>query len=81
MADSRARSRRPMLAQTVRAMAAIVVFACAAGWPAPADAQIKAVARPGATPAWDKRLEAVVRACRAHPAGELSARLLEALRV
>jgi len=52
--DSPTRSRRPILAQTVRAMAAIVVFACAAAWPAPADAQIKAVARPGATPAWDK---------------------------
>ena len=31
-------------------------------------------------PFGDKRLEAVVRACQAHPAGELSARLLEALR-
>ena len=37
-------------------LAVIVVFACAMLWPIGAAAQITAVARPGATPAWDKGL-------------------------
>jgi hypothetical protein len=37
-----------------RRLVVLVLFACAALWPARSDAQIKAVARPGATPAWNK---------------------------
>ncbi|MCX6550588.1 MAG: hypothetical protein NTY02_06230, partial [Acidobacteria bacterium] len=32
----------------------LVLFACAMLWPVQAHAQITAVARPGATPAWNK---------------------------
>jgi hypothetical protein len=32
----------------------LILFACVLLWPGPANAQITAVARPGATPAWDK---------------------------
>jgi hypothetical protein len=35
-------------------LAALLLFACTWFWPAPAAAQIKAVARPGATPPWTK---------------------------
>ena len=43
----------------LRPLALFVLFACAALWPAPSAAQIKAVARPGATPPWNKGMIAV----------------------
>jgi hypothetical protein len=33
---------------------ALLLFACTLLWPAPSAAQVKAVARPGATPPWNK---------------------------
>jgi hypothetical protein len=43
----------------LRPLALFVLFACAALWPAPSAAQIKAVARPGATPPWSKGMMAI----------------------
>ena len=40
-------------------LAALLLLACTSLWPAPAAAQIKAVARPGATPAWNKGMIAI----------------------
>ena len=40
-------------------LAALLLFACTLLWPAPSAAQIKAVARPGAIPAWDKGMIAI----------------------
>ena len=40
-------------------LAAPLLFACTLLWPAPSAVQIKAVARPGAIPAWDKGMIAI----------------------
>ena len=44
---------------TALRLAALLLFACMLLWPAPSAAQIKAVARPGATPPWNKGMIAI----------------------
>lgn len=40
-------------------LAALLLFACLLFWPSQSAAQVKAVARPGATPAWNKGMIAI----------------------
>jgi len=52
-----ARCRPP--ARSPLRLGAIVLIICALLWPARSHAQVTAVARPGATPAWDKGMQPV----------------------
>ena len=56
---SAARRCQTALDRSTHALAVIVLFACLLLWPAASQAQIKAVVRPGATPAWDKGMQAI----------------------
>jgi hypothetical protein len=54
--NSRPRIRPSAPGSPARGLLVLTLFACAALWPVQAQAQIKATARPGATPAWNKGL-------------------------
>lgn len=55
-AHPRLRLRPPALTIPTHRLAVAALLACAVLWPAGLHAQVTAVARPGATPAWDKGL-------------------------
>lgn len=57
--ESISRPSRLPRQMAARAAAALVLAAYVLLWPAPAQAQVKAVARPGATPSWDKGMIAI----------------------
>jgi hypothetical protein len=52
--DSSPRVRSAVPGRAARRLALFALLASALLWPASSSAQVKAVARPGATPAWDK---------------------------